>query len=160
MLSETSFSSTIAFAPELTWMPFCAISTVGPIPLTEFSEINACEPVLEIVIPFFWYLSMRFVGDDCRSDLSFGKATNLNPDSILTAAQRIVPDVCDVIATDQCRAVHVNPYAVFERVAQTAAGSSDCKGQDAGILRAVHTDNGLRGKHHGRRLDNRRQRRL
>ena len=51
---------TSAIAPRLTWMPFCAITAVGPIPSISLNATDACDAGAfaascpSTTIPPFW----------------------------------------------------------------------------------------------------------
>jgi len=54
MFPDTKLCCTVAVAPPLTWMPFWAISAVGPMPRIRLCAISAEDPLLLTVGPFFW----------------------------------------------------------------------------------------------------------
>ncbi len=45
--------ATTAEAPSLTWIPFCAICVVGPMPVTVVPVIDAVEPLPSTAMPSF-----------------------------------------------------------------------------------------------------------
>ena len=52
-LPETKLWRMLAVAPPLAWMPFWAMTAVGPTPKIRFAEICALDPALLTVGPFF-----------------------------------------------------------------------------------------------------------
>ena len=51
---ETVLPETVAVAPRLIWIPFWAITVVGPTPVIVFPVIVAAEPKPSTTIPPFW----------------------------------------------------------------------------------------------------------
>jgi hypothetical protein len=59
LLPETELSVTWPAAPRDSWIPFCAVTSVAPAPMTTAWLIAAVEPGPSAVTPFFWF---RYVG--------------------------------------------------------------------------------------------------
>ena len=54
MCPLTVLPATVAMVPRLTWMPFWAMTAVGPTPVTVLPWMLAVEPALSTPMPSFW----------------------------------------------------------------------------------------------------------
>ena len=122
----------------LIWMPYCAMIESSRC-WTSFRTITALDPMLSMVIPFFWYRSIRFCVIVARPSSVAGARSDPHP--VLAPAMWVVPDVDDVIPVDCRRTVAVFADAASNAVAPEGAWTADREVADGDARRLCDPSN-------------------